>query len=78
MTVMISGKRYFRTADVCQAVGISKATLFRWLKSGTLNHPVHRDRRGWRLFTEEDVNQLESEANLITSQDTLEKLMAHK
>ena len=44
--------------------GISRATLFRWLKAGVLKKP-YRDRRGWRLFTEDDLSCIRAEANKI-------------
>ena len=66
MTIKLDGKNYYRTAEVCRIVGISRTTLFRWLKEGVLGKAVHRDRRGWRLFTEEEVDVLKTEANRIT------------
>ena len=66
MTVKLDGKNYYRTAEVCHKVSISRSTLFRWLKEGVLGKAVHRDRRGWRLFTDEEVTILKNEANLIT------------
>ena len=65
MSVILGGRKYFRTTEVCRVVGISRTTLFRWLTAGVFNEPVNRDRRGWRLFTEEEVNQIETEANRI-------------
>jgi len=66
MTVNLDGKNYYRTAEVCRRVGISRTTLFRWLKEGALGKAVHRDRRGWRLFTEEEVDILKTDANRVT------------
>ena len=66
MTVTINGQTYYRTAEVCRMVGISKNTLFRWLSEGVNGEAEHRDRRGWRLFTEEDVDKLKAEANRIS------------
>ncbi len=65
MAVMVNGQTYYRTAEVCRAVGISRTTLFRWLKEGILNEAVYRDRRGWRLFTQDEVSWLKAEANQI-------------
>jgi len=48
-------------------VGISRSTLLRWLRQGDLKLPEYRDRRSWRLFTEDDVNRLNLEANRITA-----------
>jgi DNA-binding transcriptional MerR regulator len=44
--------------------GISRATLQRWLQKGVLNK-IRRDRRGFRLFTEEDLGTLKAEIERI-------------
>lgn len=69
MPLTVGGKRYYRTAEVCRAVGISRATFFRWLKEGVFKEAEHRDRRGWRLFTEEEVARFEAEATRISKTD---------
>jgi len=61
MAVVIDGERYYRTTEACRRTGISRATLFRWLKSGILDR-TRKDRRGWRLFTEEDLSKIRAEA----------------
>ncbi len=66
MPVTLSGWKYYRTAEVCHIVGISRTTLFRWLREGTFSEPKRRDRRGWRLFTEKEVTQMKKEANRIS------------
>ncbi len=63
MPVTMNGQTYYRTAEVCRMVGISRNTLFRWLKEGTPKEPERRDRRGWRLFTKDEVGKLKAEAN---------------
>jgi len=65
MPVTVNGQTYHRTAEVCRAVGISRTTLFRWLKEGIFREAQHRDRRGWRLFTEGEIDKLKAEANQI-------------
>lgn len=66
MSVQINEQTYYRTAEVCRMVGISRNTLFRWLKDGVDLGPENRDRRGWRLFTEDEVKKLKAEANRVT------------
>jgi predicted site-specific integrase-resolvase len=66
MPVTVGGKSYYRTAEVCRTVGISRATFFRWLKAGVCKEAEYRDRRGWRLFTEEEVARLRAEATRIS------------
>ena len=70
MPVTLNGRKYYRTADVCRKVGISRTTLFRWLSEGIFSEPENRDRRGWRLFTEEEVEKMENEANRISRAGT--------
>jgi DNA-binding transcriptional MerR regulator len=66
MTISLDGKAYYRTAEACRLAGISRNTYFRWLREGLLPDVGMRDRRGWRLFTEEDLLRLRSEANRVT------------
>lgn len=65
MPIMIKGKTYYRTTEVCETVGIGRSTLLRWLRSGIIKDVSHRDRRGWRLFTQADIKTIEAEANKI-------------
>ena len=63
MTISINGSRYFRTAEACAKAGISKNTFLRWVREGVFKDVKHRDRRGWRLFTAEEMENLRREAN---------------
>ena len=65
MAIRIDGETYYRTLEACQRAGISKATLFRWVKAGILKDIVRRDRKGWRLFDENDINLIKSEATRV-------------
>ncbi|MFQ5997311.1 MAG: helix-turn-helix transcriptional regulator [Dehalococcoidales bacterium] len=65
MPLTIKRKKYYRTAEVCQIVGISRSTFFRWLKSGVFEDVENVDRRGWRLFTVQDLKRLVTEANKV-------------
>jgi len=69
MPLKINGQTYYRTADVCREIGISRATLYRWLKTGLLVKS-YKDRRGWRLFTDEDLSKLHSKATEIQAEYT--------
>ena len=64
MPIEIDGKLYYRMADIYRALGVSRSTLLRWLKKGVLERS-HRDRKGWRVFTEEDFNRIRAEASKI-------------
>jgi predicted site-specific integrase-resolvase len=66
MAIRINGENYYRTAEVCRIVGISRVTFFRWLREGSFTDVENVDRRGWRLFTEDDLERLKAEANRIS------------
>lgn len=65
MSVTINEITYYRTAEVCQLVGIGRSTLLRWFRDGVLDSEPYRDRRGWRLFSEADIKKIKNEANHI-------------
>ena len=74
MPVEIQGKRFYRTNEALKIIGISKATWFRWLKEKKVEDVAHKDIRGWRLFTEEEVERIRKYANTINilpKQETL-------
>ncbi len=64
MSIEIDGEIYYRTSEACKKTGVSRATLFRWLKAGILEK-YHKDRRGWRMFKEEDLDKIRAEARKI-------------
>jgi transposase-like protein len=65
MPVKIDGRIYYRTAEVCQIVGIGKSTLFRWIRQNIVDDAEYRDRKGWRLFAEDELHSLEAETKRI-------------
>lgn len=60
----INGQKFYTATEVCREVAISRPTLFRWLKRGVLTK-LHKDRRGWRMFTEDDLEKIQLEAGRI-------------
>jgi len=69
MPITVNGETYYRTAEVCRTVGISRSTFFRWLRQGSLADAKNVDRRGWRLFTKADIDRLKAEVNQIRPKD---------
>ncbi|UCG54609.1 MAG: MerR family transcriptional regulator [Dehalococcoidia bacterium] len=67
MAVKLNGQTYYRTAEICQEVEISRATLYRWLKMGLLAQS-YKDRRGWRLFTKDDLDTLRQRATEVQTE----------
>jgi len=64
MPVRIGEQLFYTTSETCAKVGISRATLSRWIKDGLLQ-TLYKDRRGWRLFTEDDLNTIQAETRRI-------------
>jgi len=54
--------QYHRVKDVEKLIDRDKTTLFRWEKEGKINPPI-RDSRGWRLYTEADVEKMKQLIN---------------
>jgi excisionase family DNA binding protein len=65
MPVVFKNQRYYRFSEVCEMVGVSRSTIWRWIKSGILEDSSKRDRRGWRLFTEADLKTIEDEVQRV-------------
>jgi hypothetical protein len=65
MPVKINGVQYLRTNEACLTAGITKNTFLRWVAKGSFKDVPCRDRRGWRLFTREDLERLKSEVNRV-------------
>ena len=60
MPIIKNGYTYYRTAEICRMIDISKNTLFKWLKEGKLNNSEQRDWRGWRLFSVVQIQELKA------------------
>jgi len=65
VTIIINGKTFYRTTEACQIAGITRNTLLRWIREGSFPDTENRDRRGWRLFTEDELEKLKNEVNKI-------------
>ena len=66
MTIRINNVKYYRTAEACKLAGTNKNTFLRWVKEGKFPDVKLRDRRGWRIFTEDDLARLKAEVNQIS------------
>jgi predicted site-specific integrase-resolvase len=65
--VVIDDPTYYRTAEVCRMIGISRNTLFRWLKEGIFSDVEYRDWRGWRLFTPAQLETIREKTSHVTA-----------
>ena len=50
-------KKAMSASDICKKAGISKNTLLRW-ESLNVIPKADKDWRGWRVFTENDLNKI--------------------
>ena len=66
MPKQIGKKTYYRTTEAAEMAGISKGTLFRWLRVGIISDAEVKDRNGWRLFTRSEVENMRAIANKTT------------
>ena len=48
----------YKTKEICDRFDISRATLFRWESDGLLMG-VGRDWRGWRIYNDANVREIE-------------------
>ena len=64
----MNNQLFYSATETCERTGISRATLQRWLQKGVLNK-IRRDRRGFRLFTEEDLSVLIAETEKISVEE---------
>ncbi len=62
MPIKVDGKLYFQTSEAARMAGISRSTLLRWLDQGIVSESNRRDRRGWRIFAQEEIDTIIDEA----------------
>jgi len=65
MPLTLNGRKFYRTSEACTKAGVSRMTLLRWVRDGSFPDVEHRDWRGWRLFTNNDVARLKAKVNQI-------------
>ncbi len=68
MPIELNEESYYWTAEACRIAGINKNTYLRWVREGIFVDVQNRDRRGWRLFTKDDLARLKTEVNKVHSQ----------
>ncbi len=69
MSVVINGKSYCSTNEAAQRIGISRQTLLRWFREGKVAD-VRRDRRNWRIFSDEDIARIRKWAESLPGNET--------
>jgi DNA-binding transcriptional MerR regulator len=44
------------SADVAEILGVSKDTIYRWLRQGKVPEPMRNPKNAYRVFTQRDVD----------------------
>lgn len=63
--VNLLGQRLYPIAEALSRAGVSRATYFRWVKTGRVADAQYRDRNGRRVFTEDEMLRLTHEAQRL-------------
>jgi DNA-binding transcriptional MerR regulator len=63
MPIKINDKTYFLIHEVMKEVKITATTYYRWVRQGKIKDVEKKDRRGWRLFTEADIQRVRAFKN---------------
>ena len=69
MALELNGRTYYSTQEACKLVGTNRNTFLRWVRQNKFTDVKHRDRNGWRLFTENDLKRLKAKVNYIEKID---------
>jgi excisionase family DNA binding protein len=69
MSLSVDNMKFYRTSEACALAGISRETFLRWVREGSFSDVMHRDFRGWRLFTDDDLARLKTKVNRVTIQE---------
>lgn len=63
---------YYTTSEVAEKVGVSKKTLYSWLKKGIIDEP-DRDYKNYRIWSEDHVNKCLEYKNRTIPGDQIKK-----
>lgn len=67
MPVVVDGQICYRMSEACALLGVSRSTLIRWLKQGAITGSECRDRRGWRLFTQAQLEAVREKTHAVSA-----------
>ena len=62
---MEAGKKSYTLAEAARLIGVAPITLKRWLLLAKVGE-VARDRNGWRIFNDHDIERIRRFAQKIT------------
>lgn len=65
MPLTIRGVTLYRISEALSQAGVSRATYFRWVRTGRVADCRYKDRNGRRLFTIAEARRLERVAHRL-------------
>ena len=65
MPLKFDSRTFYNTREACKLAGTNRDTFLRWVRQNKFTDVEHRDRNGWRLFTEGDLQRLKDYVNRI-------------
>jgi DNA-binding transcriptional MerR regulator len=65
MPLKFDSQTFYNTREACKLAGTNRDTFLRWVRQKKFTDVEHRDRNGWRLFTEGDLQRLKDYVNRI-------------
>ena len=71
MPLKLDGQTFYNTREACKLAGANRDTFLRWVRQRKFTDVEHRDRNGWRLFTDDDIRRLKTRVNHIERVSTL-------
>ena len=69
MAQVLGNKVYYTAGEVAKKAGVHRLTLLRWIREGRLADAA-RDRNGWRIFSEELVEQVVEFSNSVNQRSS--------
>ncbi len=72
MPVVVNNQKLYRIGEALAAASVSRATYFRWVKTGRLRETQYKDRNGRRLFTEAELEVLVGRAKKLIEQPQID------
>lgn len=70
--IVVNNAKLYRIGEALASASLSRATYFRWLKTGRVRETQFKDRNGRRLFTEAELETLVNEAKRLVEQPQIE------
>ena len=65
MSFTLEGEIVYRIGEALKLAGLSRSTYFRWVREGRIRDVEYRDRNRRRVFTQEELQRLRSEAQRL-------------